>query len=67
MVNECKSVILMFVWRLHAILKSGSMMDLGYKAISSIPLVRIQSTECPMTLVKSHGADESPNGSTSKQ
>ena len=36
MVNECKSVVLMFVWRLHAILKSGSMMDLGYKGYGPV-------------------------------
>ena len=34
--NECKSVVLMFVWRLHAILKSGSMMDLGYKGYEPV-------------------------------
>ena len=41
MVNECKSVVLMFVWRLHAILKSGSMMDSGYKRIPVVLVHKI--------------------------
>ena len=36
MVNECKAVVLMFVWCRHAILKSGSRMDLGNKGYEPV-------------------------------